>query len=106
MGISGSGGADDRAQSRQARPAGYGGGAAGARRAAPGPAASDQLVDEPRGHQVAGVIHLATRQVTTWPYLMGRTTFGSVSLTADGSVLGFAGGTRLKAWHRSVSGRG
>jgi hypothetical protein len=47
----------------------------------------------PRGHQVAGVIHLATRQVTTWPYLMGRTTFGSVSLTADGSVLGFAGGT-------------
>lgn len=29
----------------------------------------------------------------TWPYLMGRTTFGSVSLTADGSVLGFAGGT-------------
>jgi len=47
----------------------------------------------PRGHQVAGVIHLATRQVTTWPYLMGRTTFGSVSLTADGSVLGFLGGT-------------
>jgi len=46
----------------------------------------------PRGHQVAGVIHLATRQVTTWPYLMGRTTFGSVSLTADGSVLGFLAG--------------
>jgi hypothetical protein len=50
-----------------------------------------------RGHQLAGVIHLATRQVTTWfdpPGAGGRpTTFGSPSLTADGSVLGFLGGT-------------
>ncbi|HKS01778.1 MAG TPA: hypothetical protein VJS86_08870, partial [Arthrobacter sp.] len=50
-----------------------------------------------RGHQLAGVIHLATRQVTTWFDPPGSgglpTTFGSVSLTADGSVLGFLGGT-------------
>jgi len=49
------------------------------------------------GHQLTGVIHLATRQVTTWfdpPGSGGRPAiFGSPSLTADGSVLGFLGGT-------------
>jgi hypothetical protein len=48
------------------------------------------------GHMVAGVIHLATRQASAWPYpsRVGRrpATFGSLSLTADGSVLGFLAG--------------
>jgi hypothetical protein len=45
----------------------------------------------PHDGTLAGVIHLATRQVTTWAYdRRGATTFGSVSLNADGSVLGFA----------------
>jgi hypothetical protein len=45
------------------------------------------------GHDQAGVIHLATGQVTTWSYGgPGATTFSSVSLTADGSVLGLASG--------------
>jgi hypothetical protein len=44
----------------------------------------------PHGRDLAGVIHLATGQVTTWSYGgRGSKTFGSVSLTADGSVLGF-----------------
>jgi hypothetical protein len=49
----------------------------------------------PRGHHLAGVIHLATRQITTWSYGLGNrrpTIFGSLSLTADGSLLGFTGG--------------
>ena len=46
-----------------------------------------------RGRDQAGVIHLATRQLTTWSYGGGRATnFSSVSLTADGSVLGLASG--------------
>ncbi len=45
------------------------------------------------GRDQAGVIHLATRQLTTWSYGgPGGTTFSSVSLTADGSVLGLASG--------------
>jgi hypothetical protein len=44
------------------------------------------------GHQIAGVIHLASRQVTTWAISNGSLHGGSVSLTADGSVLGFAAG--------------
>ena len=44
------------------------------------------------GHQIAGVIHLATRQVTTWAISNGPVLAGSISLTADGSVLGFAAG--------------
>jgi len=46
------------------------------------------------GHDQAGVIHLATRQVTTWSYGggPGRTSFSSLSLTADGSMLGLASG--------------
>jgi hypothetical protein len=45
------------------------------------------------GHDQAGVIHLATRQVTTWSYGgPGGTPFSSLSLTADGSVLGLASG--------------
>jgi hypothetical protein len=44
------------------------------------------------GHQVAGVIHLATRQVTTWAISNGPLHAGSISLTSDGSVLGFAAG--------------
>jgi hypothetical protein len=44
------------------------------------------------GHQIAGVIHLATRQVTTWAISNGPLHAGSISLTADGSVLGFAAG--------------
>jgi hypothetical protein len=43
----------------------------------------------PRGRALAGVIHLATGQVTTWTY---PATAGSLSLTADGSVLGFLAG--------------
>jgi hypothetical protein len=46
----------------------------------------------PRGHQVAGVVHLATRQVTTWTIPAAPQLAGSISLTADGSVLGFASG--------------
>jgi hypothetical protein len=45
-----------------------------------------------RGRDQAGVIHLATRQVTTWSYGWRATAFSSVSLTADGSVLGLASG--------------
>jgi hypothetical protein len=45
------------------------------------------------GHDQAGVIHLTTGQVTTWSYGgPGATTFSSVSLTADGSLLGLASG--------------
>jgi len=48
------------------------------------------------GHVLAGVIHLTTRQASTWPYPSRvdrrRATFGSLSLTADGSVLGFLAG--------------
>jgi len=44
------------------------------------------------GRDQAGVIHLATRQVTTWSYGWRATAFSSVSLTADGSVLGLASG--------------
>jgi len=45
------------------------------------------------GHDQAGVIHLATRQITTWSYGgQGATSFSSVSLTADGSMLGLASG--------------
>jgi hypothetical protein len=45
------------------------------------------------GRDQAGVIRLATRQLTTWSYGgPGGTTFSSVSLTADGSVLGLASG--------------
>jgi hypothetical protein len=43
---------------------------------------------------VAGVIRPATGQVTTWRYQPGR--LGSLSLTADGSMLGFAGSNN--AW--------
>jgi hypothetical protein len=43
----------------------------------------------PRGRALAGVIHLATGQVTTWTH---PATAGSLSLTADGSVLGFTAG--------------
>jgi hypothetical protein len=41
-------------------------------------------------HQLTGVIHLATRQVTTWSY--GEGLDGNLSLTANGSVLGFTAG--------------
>jgi hypothetical protein len=47
-------------------------------------------------HQLTGVIHLATRQVTTWSYGMGGLqppVDGDLSLTADGSVLGFMAGS-------------
>jgi hypothetical protein len=45
------------------------------------------------GRDQAGVIHLATGQLTTWSYGgPGGTSFSSVSLTADGSVLGLASG--------------
>jgi hypothetical protein len=49
----------------------------------------------PRGHDLVGVIHLATRQVTTWTSPVTRRQHdpaGGVSLTADGSVLGFLAG--------------
>jgi len=50
----------------------------------------------PRAHWRAGVIRLATGQVTTWTYPMetGRrsTSLGSLSLTADGSMLGLDAG--------------
>jgi hypothetical protein len=50
----------------------------------------------PRNHWLAGAIHLATRQVTTWTYpswIRGWSTdFGSLSLTADGSMLGLTAG--------------
>jgi hypothetical protein len=48
-----------------------------------------------RGHDLVGVIHLATRQVTTWTSPVTRRQHvpaGGVSLTADGSVLGFLAG--------------
>jgi len=61
----------------------------------------------PHAYTPVGVIHLATRQVTTWTFQTARprwthghgykywqpyATAGSVSLTADGSVLGFLAG--------------
>jgi hypothetical protein len=49
----------------------------------------------PRRHALVGVIHVATRQVTTWtsPETRRRPDpAGGVSLTADGSVLGFLAG--------------
>jgi hypothetical protein len=49
----------------------------------------------PRSHSVIGVVRPATRQVTTWTYAENRRQpdpAGSVSLTADGSVLGFSAG--------------
>jgi hypothetical protein len=59
----------------------------------------------PRAHTPVGVIHLATRQVTTWTFQSARprwfnghkywqpsATVGSVSLTTDGSLLGFLAG--------------
>jgi hypothetical protein len=62
----------------------------------------------PRARTPVGVIHLATRQVTTWTFQSARrrwdrahtfkywepyATAGSLSLTADGSVLGFLAGS-------------
>jgi hypothetical protein len=47
-------------------------------------------------HQLTGVIHLATRQITTWSYGTGGlrpAMDGDLSLTADGSVLGFMAGS-------------
>jgi hypothetical protein len=47
-------------------------------------------------HQLTGVIHLATRQITTWSYGNGGLRppmDGDLSLTADGSVLGFMAGS-------------
>lgn len=45
------------------------------------------------GRDQAGVIRLATGHLTTWSYGgQGGTTFSSVSLTADGSMLGLASG--------------
>jgi hypothetical protein len=49
----------------------------------------------PRGRPRVGVIHLVTRHVTTWSYGSGNrrpVIFGSLSLNADGSLLGFTGG--------------
>ncbi len=49
----------------------------------------------PGGGPLVGVIHLTTRHVTTWSYRSGgqrSEIFGSLSLNADGSLLGFAGG--------------
>jgi hypothetical protein len=59
----------------------------------------------PHAYTPVGVIHLATRQVTTWTFQIARprsahghkywqpyATAGSVSLTADGSMLGFLAG--------------
>lgn len=59
----------------------------------------------PRAHTPVGVIHLATRQATTWTFQSARprwfnghkywqpyATVGSVSLTTDGSLLGFLAG--------------
>jgi len=61
----------------------------------------------PHAYTPVGVIHLATRQTTTWTFQTARprwthghgykywhpyATAGSVSLTADGSVLGFLAG--------------
>jgi hypothetical protein len=46
-------------------------------------------------HQLTGVIHLATRQVTTWSYGKGGLQpplDGNLSLTANGSALGFTAG--------------
>lgn len=46
-------------------------------------------------HLLTGVIHLATRQTTTWSYGAGGLRppmDGDLSLTADGSVLGFIAG--------------
>jgi hypothetical protein len=47
-------------------------------------------------HQLTGVIHLTTRQITTWSYGTGGLRppmDGDLSLTADGSVLGFMAGS-------------
>src|ERR1700733_14992250 len=47
-------------------------------------------------HLLTGVIHLATRQITTWSYGTGGLQppmDGDLSLTADGSVLGFMAGS-------------
>jgi hypothetical protein len=47
-------------------------------------------------HLLTGVIHLATRQITTWSYGTGGLhppMDGDLSLTADGSVLGFMAGS-------------
>ena len=47
-------------------------------------------------HQLTGVIHLATRQITTWSYGAGGLrppSDGDLSLSADGSVLGFLAGS-------------
>ena len=47
-------------------------------------------------HQLTGVIHLATRQITIWSYGTGGLRppmDGDLSLTADGSVLGFMAGS-------------
>ncbi len=47
-------------------------------------------------HQLTGVMHLATRQITTWSYGTGGLRppmDGDLSLTADGSVLGFTAGS-------------
>ena len=46
--------------------------------------------------QLTGVIHLATRQITTWTYGAGGprpVSDGDLSLNADGSVLGFLAGS-------------
>ena len=46
-------------------------------------------------HLLTGVIHLATRQVTTWSYGKGGLQpplDGDLSLTANGSALGFTAG--------------
>jgi hypothetical protein len=47
-------------------------------------------------HQLTGVIHLTTRKITTWSYGTGGLRppmDGDLSLTADGSVLGFMAGS-------------
>jgi hypothetical protein len=47
-------------------------------------------------HQLTGVIHLVTRQITIWSYGTGGLQppmDGDLSLTADGSVLGFMAGS-------------
>jgi hypothetical protein len=52
-------------------------------------------------HQLTGVIHLATRQITTWSYGTGGLLppmDGDLSLTADGSVLGFMAGSSSNAY--------
>ena len=52
-------------------------------------------------YQLTGVIHLATRQITTWSYGTGGLQppmDGDLSLTADGSVLGFMAGSGYNAY--------